>query len=57
MGKAYYCDRCGELFNTAEVTCYKIVVSMGYSEEIKVDFCSECRDKIEDFLYGNDIEK
>jgi len=57
MGKAIYCDRCGELFNTSEVECYKIIVSMNNYDDLKVDFCQGCRNQIESFLYGDELKK
>jgi len=56
MGGAKYCDKCGKLFNTALIEVFKVTIEAGWNEPIEADLCHECRDKIEDFVYGKHIK-
>lgn len=57
MGKAVYCDRCGDLFNTSEIEVKKVRINGAFNEELVVDLCIECARNIEGYVYGDDLKK
>lgn len=57
MGKAIYCDRCGKLFNKAEIDIKKGSLVGFWNEEIIVDLCPKCLSGLDDYVWGEDLIK
>ena len=57
MGKAIYCDRCNELFNTSEVEVKRVTISGVFNEDLVVDLCLGCATNIEGYIYGDNLKK
>ena len=57
MGKAMYCDRCEELFNTSEIEVSRVKLVGVFQEDLKADLCTSCCLEMEKFLYGDDLKK
>ena len=57
MGNAKYCDRCKELYNTAEIEVKKVTISGAFDEDLVADLCPVCIRSIEAHLWGDDLKK
>lgn len=57
MGKAIYCDRCNRLMNKniGHIRNFRIVGL--WNEDMKLDFCDECRSELDEFVHGDDLKK
>ena len=43
------CDKCKKTFSIDEMTCDIKITGM-YSEDINLDLCDKCKDKLDDFM-------
>lgn len=55
MGVAYYCDRCGKLYDSTEVKMMKVTILGVFSEPLKADLCVICARGIEPYVWGDDL--
>jgi len=56
MGKAYYCDRCGQLQDDAEIKAKEAKISGIFNEDLEVTLCENCARDIELYVYGDDLK-
>ena len=57
MGKAIFCDRCGKLFDKEEIDIRKGKILDFWNEEMIVYLCPKCKEGLEDYVYGKDLNK
>ena len=57
MGLAYYCDRCDELFDDAEIPKHKVIISGAFTEPLEPMLCFGCAKGIEGYVEGDDLKK
>jgi len=57
MGIAYYCDRCEELFDDAEIPKHEIVISGAFSNELEATLCFNCAKSLEGYIEGDDLKE
>ncbi len=51
MANALICERCEKTFPQGEYS--RITIRGMWSSEVKIDLCSECKDKVDLFMYTN----
>ena len=57
MGKAYYCDRCGELNDHFEFPSFEVEIKIDENDFADYTLCMGCKGKIESWFLGDDLKK